>query len=567
MANKVVFVVEKYLGAFKTDGSFVEYLSVNAKKELEATWYSRREVLALARKGAGVLRSHLGAGECCLHFFTDNRFEDLVFRLASVLVGSVPVTVNWQSDDAERVRYKASSTGAKLCLVDKGLPAWSLPLKCLDAREALEGSQSPSLEVCETTTTADTRIIIFTSGTTGMPKGVRLSYGAYDANRETFEDFLMVGEGVQLDCVVTNPFHHTNTTAITDWALRRPGSKLRLLQRYTTAYWSVVAAAARRAPFGSTADLKTDDDAYRVVCPLVSRHIDFLDDLCARGKLPVPSKSLASSRGVVLLLGSAPVGPTTVDRLERLVDSLPVVRFGSTETCLQVAGTPLAMTPADRLERFRRGWEHSWRGQATVGYYIGRDHAPLTEVRVVRSVESMEDCDDGEPGYLVTRGDNLMSGYVGNPDATAKAFSDDGWYLNLGDVGFRLGKDLYWYSRDSAMLIRGGANYAYEQINAELVAFVARKYALVPKTDFDLAVVGIKIQSEHEDSCCVTLELKRDDIDPPDEQAFLAAARDAGVSKGAKPDKLRVAPLPRNFKGVVLIPDLVKAWKAHLLLL
>ena len=61
--------------------------------------------------------------------------------------------------------------------------------------------------------------------------------------------------------------------------------------------------------------------------------------------------------------------------------------------------------------------------------------------------------------------------------ATAKALRDDGWYLNLGDVGFWLGsasdggRDFYWRARDSALLIRGGANYAYEQINAELAAF------------------------------------------------------------------------------------------------
>ena len=36
----------------------------------------------------------------------------------------------------------------------------------------------------------ETRIIIFTSGTTGQPKGVRLSYGAYRCNRTTFESFL-----------------------------------------------------------------------------------------------------------------------------------------------------------------------------------------------------------------------------------------------------------------------------------------------------------------------------------------------------------------------------------------
>jgi long-chain acyl-CoA synthetase len=61
----------------------------------------------------------------------------------------------------------------------------------------------------------------------------------------------------------------------------------------------------------------------------------------------------------------------------------------------------------------------------------------------VRSVSPSDvgylvDVPDGEPGQLVTRGDNLMSGYVGNDAATAKALVEGGWYTNLGDVVFRL---------------------------------------------------------------------------------------------------------------------------------
>ena len=140
-----------------------------------------------------------------------------------------------------------------------------------------------------------------------------------------------------------------------------------------------------------------------------------------------------------------------------------------------------------------------------------------------------------------------MSGYVGNSSATAKALSPDGWYTNLGDVCFRLRNpadgayDYYWMSRDSALLIRGGANYAYEQvrdverplrttpthracsprlltardcppacspeqINAEIKAFLVKTYDLAPE-EVEVAVLGKRIDSEHEDSCCVTIEL------------------------------------------------------------
>jgi len=174
---------------------------------------------------------------------------------------------------------------------------------------------------------------------------------------------------------------------------------------------------------------------------------------------------------------------------------------------------------------------------------------------------------EGEPGQLITRGDNLMSGYVGDEKATAKAMKE-GWYTNLGDIVFYLknaadgGHDFFWCSRDSALLIRGGANYSYEQINAELQAFVCSHYSL-PTEAVEVAVVGLALASEHEDDCCVTIELVT-----PEAQAKQAAIEASfvkdckkGVSKGAKPDRVRFAPLPRNFKGAVKLPDLKDDWK------
>ena len=94
-----------------------------------------------------------------------------------------------------------------------------------------------------------------TSGTTAKPKGVVLSYSSYETNRKTFEDFLELNrpehsneEGdvdeedaeVTFVPVIVNPMHHTNSTAFTDMALRRPGTHLHLFPKYTTAYWKVL---------------------------------------------------------------------------------------------------------------------------------------------------------------------------------------------------------------------------------------------------------------------------------------------------------------------------------------
>lgn len=88
-----------------------------------------------------------------------------------------------------------------------------------------------------------------------------------------------------------------------------------------------------------------------------------------------------------------------------------------------------------------------------------------------------------------------------------------------------------------------------------------------------MAVVGLRLESEHEDTCCATIELRDAAAAPPADEAsqeaaaaaLLAAAKAAvasgAVSKGSKPDRIRFAPIPKNFKGAVLTPDLVQAWK------
>lgn len=100
-------------------------------------------------------------------------------------------------------------------------------------------------------------------------------------------------------------------------------------------------------------------------------------------------------------------------------------------------------------------------------------------------------------------------------------------------------------SRESQLLIRGGSNYAFEQVNAELAGFVTRRYDL-PASSFSLAVCGIRVLSEHEDECCVMLQLHDAEL-PPQlggaetvqenlRESFLREANkpDTGISKGAK---------------------------------
>jgi len=553
--------IDEYRAAFKNRAHlFLNYYSFQDGQVKKLT-LTRGEFWDLACSTAAYLSEHrLSKGDRIIHCFSSNNLYDLVFRLAAVLVGCVPVTINWQADDNERILYKTKVTDAKLMVYDDGfanrveeIKPKLLPMSFLEA-EKVEGYQATSRLTYPPLSYDDEKMVIFTSGTTGKPKGVSLSHQSYLANRLTFEQYFGVSETTQLDLLLTNPLHHTNSSALSDWGMRRSGTIIHLLQHYTTAYWKILVEVAR-----SKRDL--------LIAPLVSRHIDFLESLSTQSKLPVEEAKLKEALSQTdILIGSAPVGPTTIKRILKFSNHLPDVRFGATETCLEVMATPRTMSESALMEAFEAGWSHRYKGEEMVGYYIGRDHLPFTRIKAVKSIDPesndyLRSCEIGESGYLITQGANVMSYYVGDAEATKEVFRE-GWYTGLRDIVFTLKNrkdgqlDYYWMSRDSELLIRGGANYAYAQITAELSKFVVEHFQLKPD-QFQLAVVGLRLESEHEDSCCVTIELSKEatNVESQLKADFIKKAATI-VSKGARPDYVRFGQIPRNFKGAVIYPQL-----------
>lgn len=522
------------------------------------------------RAAACLVDRGLSKGDRVVHCFSQNAPDDLAFRLAAVLTGCVPVTINWQADDTATIVYKASVTAARLVLYDRGfaeriekirteLPGASF--QAVEEAAVFAGPTEPgSLRGQDRAGYGNEKIIIFTAGTTGKPKGVILSERSLLANRLTFDAYFGLAASEPLDLLLVNPLHHTNSSALSDWAMRRRGAVIHLVQRYATSYWQILAQAVRRK-------------RSLLVAPLVPRHIDFLDNLIATSHLPLPAAELrAALTEPEILIGSAPVGPTTVKRILELSDRTPLVRFGSTETCLEVMAIPRDKGKDDVMAAFEAGWNHRIEGRSVPGYYIGRPHFPFTRVKIVKGIVPGEEgymrpCGVGEPGYLIVQGPNVMTAYAGGGAAVAEVFRD-GWYTGLRDIAFFLegsdGKpDYYWMARDSALLIRGGANYSCEQAASALSRLIQEEFR-VQADQFKLAVVGLRTDSEHDDSCCVTIELGEEakSLEPLLNERLQDAAQ--RLPKGFRPDYVRFADIPMSFKGAVLVPKLKEEFEAYL---
>jgi acyl-CoA synthetase (AMP-forming)/AMP-acid ligase II len=566
-------VLNDYFSAFDDPHEpFLFYYAFSEDKTILRSEITRAEFWSLAKKAARVIRgSGCKRGDCLAHCFGCNHYYDLAFRLAATMTGTTPVTINWQADPIDRILYKIELTESKLVVTDsqfnrghlssvkKQVP--QVPVFHVD--NIAEQQEIGENEFISDLDPEFTRIIVFTSGTTGQPKGVQLPYRSYETNRSTFEEFLEIKPDDKFAVLIVNPLHHANSTAITDWAFRRPGSHIHLIEKYATHYWKILTQVVSQ-------------NYDRLVAPSVSRHFDFLENLDRENKLPVELEKLKGAmQKADFLIGSAPVGPTTIRRLQHYAGRIPSVRFGSTETCLQVIGIPRHLSEENKSETFQKGWKHQIKGEAQPGYYIGRPHHPYTEARIVQSIAPehagyMRGCDVGQSGYLITRGRNVMSGYVKDSEETQKVFHD-GWYTGLKDICFALRNgedgelDYFWVSRESTLLIRGGANYAYDQINLELINYVSDYYGLA-KDSFDIAVVGLKVESEHEDSCCVTVEIRSEQAKEKMEEIEKTFKDLASrhVSKGAKPDYVRFAQIPRNFKGEILVKELAVEFRKWL---
>jgi acyl-CoA synthetase (AMP-forming)/AMP-acid ligase II len=276
----------------------------------------------------------------------------------------------------------------------------------------------------------DVALVLHTSGTTSRPKVVPLSHGNLTTSAANIHRSLQLSADDR--CLNVMPLFHIHGLAATVLATLSAGG-------------SVFCTPG----FDAMRFFRWFDEAqptwYSAV-PTMHQAI-----VARSGRNPA---ALAGSGLRFVRSSSAALPPRLMDELERVFGCPAIEAYGMTEAAHQMASNPLP--PARRKH-------------GSVGIAAGPEIAVMNEQGVLLS--------EGESGEVVIRGANVMTGYAGNAEANATAFTD-GWF-RTGDQG-RIDANGYLFltGRLKEMINRGGEKISPREIDEVLLEHPAVDQAL-----------------------------------------------------------------------------------------
>ncbi len=280
----------------------------------------------------------------------------------------------------------------------------------------------------------DLAVLPYSSGTTGLPKGVMLTHHNLVANLSQIQDGFPIGED---DTVVgCLPFFHIYGMVVVMNQGLRSGSTIVTMPRFDLdQFLSLIAEHGVTRTY--------------VVPPIA----------LALAKHPAVDEHDLSSVEVTMC-GAAPLGAELADAVARRVGCKVIQGYGLTET-----------SPVTHL--IRPDGENK---PGSIGPPLAN-----TECRLVDQ-ETGEDVAEGERGELWIRGPQVMKGYLNNPEATAATVDAEGW-LHSGDVGVVDGDGFFTIVDRLKELIK---YKGFQVAPAELEALIINHPEVA-----DVAVIGV----------------------------------------------------------------------------
>lgn len=277
-------------------------------------------------------------------------------------------------------------------------------------------------------------LIVYTSGTTGAPKGVVLEQ--YNVLCDAFAGGNDYGFGADDRAIIILPIHHVNgliVTLVTPWMF---GSSAILNRRFSSStYWKV--AEEEEASCGS-------------VVPTI------LAFLCEAGADNFFRDKL--KKDFFLLCGAGPLTVDLVMRFQRQFDMRVVHGYGLSETTAFNSFLSIKMSREENDK-----WLSEY-GYPSIGSPISCNEMAIHD-------ENGNEVSEGERGEIVIRGHNVMKYYFKRPEVNEITFANN-WFRS-GDEGFYLldkdaQKQFFITGRIKELIIRGGVNYSTFEIDEVL---------------------------------------------------------------------------------------------------
>ncbi len=271
--------------------------------------------------------------------------------------------------------------------------------------------------------------LVYTSGTTGKPKGAMLSHANYIADIRMFAELLPLARGDVMGMVL--PLFHVNAQLVTTMLPMLIGAQAAMWDRFSASeFWTKVG--------------EFEPVTFSAVPTMLAALLN------APGADEAETNTLR-----FVICGAAPLSPSLFRRFEEKFGVAILEGYGLTEGACTSTLNPF------------------W-GPRKIGS-IG----PAIRGQDVAVVDAEDnEVPPGELGEVCLRGPNIMMGYLGNPEATAETLR--GGWLHTGDVGY-VDEDGYYFlvDRKKDMIIRGGENVYPREVEDVLLEHAGVQAAAV----------------------------------------------------------------------------------------
>jgi malonyl-CoA/methylmalonyl-CoA synthetase len=379
-------------------------------RDVDGRWLTSLELEELTRHAAGrLLAAGLRRGDRLV--LSGATSSGLVIAYVGALrAGLVVVPLNTAYTEAEVTRIVRAARPAAAALDDDRRADWvrrtagdSIPITSIDLSHLPPPQPDARVDLARSD---DTALLVYTSGTTGQPKGAPLTHGNLLASATAVSLAWRWTPDDQL--LLTLPLFHLHGLGVGINGSLCAGGSIVLRAKFDAA------DAAAHAGGGATL---------------------FFGVPTMYERLATTGSAAQLSRLRLLVSGSAPLPASLAIEIAERAGQMPLERYGMTET---------VMLTSNPYEGERK--------PGTVGF-------PLPGVGVRLADEN---------GEVEVSGPNVITGYHGQAEANAEAFTADGWF-RTGDLG-EFGPDGYLrlVGRSKDLIISGGYNVHPREVEEAL---------------------------------------------------------------------------------------------------